>query len=167
MGVKEHVSERGSRASADATPFLVYGHGSEALASHISTWTTLSCLSIESLDDLRTVLDSRPCVGVAAMSYAEAVGEAGKAIRLLREVHGDAEAAIYRPWDYNVARAAKRAIEYEADGILMPGIDSGEQLQCLLHYLMRVQRFMKRPSTCPHCSTSLRLAHGERSKRST
>ena len=147
MGVTEHVSERGRLAGADATPFLVYGHGSEALANSISTWTTLSCLAIQGLEDLRCVLDSRACVGVAAMSRPEALGEAGEAIRFLRAVHGDAEVATYGAWDYNVARAAKRAIEYSADGILMPGIDRGELLQCVMHYLMRVQRFMPRPGT--------------------
>src|SRR5687768_43970 len=77
MAVSEYVSERGVNAGADQTPFLVYGHGSEDLAKHIATWSTLTCIAIQGLDDLRAVLASRPCIGVTAMSRPEAPGEAG------------------------------------------------------------------------------------------
>lgn len=126
---------------------LVFGHGCESLAALLAGSTTISCVSVDALTDLRSVLNDRPLLGLSAMSRPEASGEAGTAIGLFREAYGDTELATYGAWDYNVRRAAVRAIEYQADGVIMPGIATGELLGCFIGYLARVAQYAPRPST--------------------
>lgn len=151
-------TEYASRLAADdeSPPLLVYGHGSDSLANLLSTASTVHCVAVHSLQELRELLSARPCIGLTAMSRQEASGEAGLAIGLLREAYGDTEVAVYGAWDYNVARAAKRAIEYGADGILMPGIETNDLLQCMMTYLARVQQFAQRPATTEEHEALLR-----------
>lgn len=130
--------------AADLAPLLVYGHGAVASAALFSAHTSVACVAADEWDDLVALLADRPFIGILAHSPAERPGEAGRAIRLFRESYGDTETALYSAWDYNVRRAALRAIEYGADGIIMPGIDVNELLQCVIAYLHRVAKGLPR-----------------------
>jgi hypothetical protein len=88
-----------------------------------------------------------PTVGIMAMSRTTHVGEAEAAIKLYREETTSRGMALYGAWDYNVLRAATRALACGADGISMPGIDVNESFAYLFGVLQEVLGGAEPPTT--------------------
>lgn len=102
------------------------------MASLLAAHSSVSCVAADEWETLVALVGARPFIGLSAMSTMDQPGEAGRAIALFRANYGDTEVALYNAWDYNVRRAAMRALEYDADGIIMPGIDTAELLDCFI-----------------------------------
>jgi hypothetical protein len=141
------TEQRSKLNDDDSAALLVYGHGSAGLAELLAAYSTISCVATNDWEDLVNLLGARPFIGISAMSNTDRPGEAGQAIGLFRREYGDTEVALYNAWDYNVRRATLRALEYGADGIIMPGIDTADLFGCVLGYLERVANSAMRPGT--------------------
>ena len=139
-------SPHGNRPNVSAVPLLVYGHQADGTAKVISEGSTVSCLAVEGLDNLAKVLDGRLLIGFLAMSPRDAPGEAGNAIALFHARYPQGM-ALYESWSYNVERTAKRAIEYGAQGIVMPGIDVRDMLTYIVQIGRRTDSGMPAPAT--------------------
>src|SRR5689334_17616025 len=99
----------------------------EKIAELFATYSTMSAISIQGLANLSGVLRHvRRALGLYATSRASFPGEAGEALALFKREHATRAALLYGALDYNVERAATRAIEYGADGVILPGIDANE-----------------------------------------
>jgi hypothetical protein len=84
--------------------------------------TTIACVAVAGLEVLEQLLAKLPSIGLCVQSRTTHAGEAAEAILLYRTKAPQLGMTIYGPWDYNVERAAQRAIACVADGIEMPGI---------------------------------------------
>ena len=145
--VARHIpSPHGNRPNVSPVPLLVYGHQAAGTAKVIAEGSTISCLAVKGLDNLVKVLDGRPLIGLEAMSPRDAPGEAGKAIALFHAKYPQGM-ALYASWSYNVERSAKRAIEYGAQGIVMPGIDVRDMLTYIVAIGRRTDSGKPAPST--------------------
>ena len=91
------------------------------------------------------------------MSPREMPGEAGKAIALFHAKY-PGKMALYSPWTYNVPRAAKRAIEYHAEGIVMPGIDVREMLTYIIHIGQRADNGKRAPTSIEEHEQLLKMS---------
>lgn len=131
-------SALGAERGVTPVPMVVYGHQAESMAAHFAQYTSLSCLGVWGLDEFDEAVRKASVLGVVAMSRPRAPGEAGAVLRLYRDVAERPGMALYGAWDYNVERGAQRALEYRADGVLMPGIDGNEQLGFVLGVLDEV-----------------------------
>ena len=146
-GIHFFPSKFDKRPERERIPLLVYGYLADARAKPIAERSTISCIATEGLDNLITVLAQHPVIGIEAMSPKNAPGEAGKAIAIYHTKYPKG-LALYAPWTYNVMTAANRAIEYRAQGIIMPGIKSKE----MLTYLIQVGQRTDKVSSCAnHC----------------
>lgn len=143
----EFDSERGAMQRTPKERFVFYGHAGDSNAALFPGLSTLYTIHINSLSALEAYLNSHEIAGLAAMSRVERVGEAGEAIRLLRTIKGPGVLALYGAWDYNVARGATRAIEYGANGVLMPAIDINDQSSYLFNMMALAQKGMKIPTS--------------------
>jgi hypothetical protein len=92
-----------------------------------------------------------------ARSRPEFSGEAGNAIRVFQEKQRRRAASFYGAWDYNVSRAAARALECEADGIVMPGTDANELFAYLFGIINLVETGSAAPKTTQEHVERLRL----------
>jgi len=151
--VRTFVAKLGGKTSAPH-PLICYGHQAEAFARHVSEHSSLNTLVPEDLEGLAHVCECEgfasvglDFAGLIAQSRPEFNGEAGKAIRVFREKQRRRAASFYGAWDYNVSRAAGRALEYEADGIVMPGTDANELFTYLLGVLDLVESGSAAPTT--------------------
>lgn len=145
--VKIFVSELGKKAGCSPIPFVLYGHCAESLAGQISKFSTANCVAITSLDSLNEFIRSYDFIGMLAQSRPEFVGEAGDAIKFATSSKKLRVATFYGVWDYNVERGAKRAIEYQADGISMPGIMTDELFQYIFGVLAEVSEGAEIPTS--------------------
>lgn len=109
--------------------------------------TTVNCIAIAGMDRLRQVIDKLPSVGLCAMSRPEHVGEAEEAIKLYRATVPEHLPTFYGAWDYNVERAAQRAIGCGVDGIEMPGILTSELYAYLFGVMEDVYQGAAVPTT--------------------
>jgi hypothetical protein len=141
---------RGKRPSPH--PAICYGHQAESFAEEIAEHSSLNTIVPEDLEGLAHLCE---CEGFssAGLQFAALIarsrpgfsGEAGKAIRLFQEMQRKRAASFYGAWDYDVSRAAARALEYKADGIVMPGTDANE----LFAYLFGVMSLVEAGSDAP------------------
>lgn len=138
-------SEEGAKVGASKVPFVVYGNYARETAQRIASDTTMSSVAVVGLDELERLLDAEEVVGLLAMSRVEASGEAGEAIRVYRRHARRPGPAFYGAWDYNVDRAAARAVEYGADGIAMPGILVSDEYA----YMFGVMAELRKGSAAP------------------
>jgi hypothetical protein len=127
-------------------PLLIYGDGAEMYAKTYSETSTLSCLAVHGLDKLQYVLEHQQVIGIQAMSDRSSPGGAGSAIATYRRYYPNG-LAIYASWTYNIDRAAKRAIEYRADGICLPGVLSTELEQYVIEMGKRKDNGLPPPTT--------------------
>lgn len=144
--VRRFESAAGKQAGAPSEPFIVFGHMADTIAQRIAHDTTMSCVAVSSLEALLSLLKEERVVGIRAQSRPEQPGEAQEAIRLFRN-SGVPGATIYGAWDYNVDRAARRALECDADGIEMPGILTSELYEYLFGVLRDVSEGASPPTT--------------------
>ena len=132
VGVARHFpSPHSHRPNFSPVPLLVYGHNAHGTAKTISEGSSVSCLAVEGMENLAKALEDHLVIGILAMSPSDSPGEAGKAIALFHEKYPEGM-ALYGPWSYNVERSARRAIEYGAQGIIMPGIGVREMLSYII-----------------------------------
>jgi len=124
----------------------VYGRFADSTAKFIAEGSSISCVAVEGLTYLADILDGRPFIGFRAMSQQDSPGEAGRAIAMYHARY-PTSMALYSPWSYNVERAAQRAIEYGAQGILMPGINGAEMLKYIIHIGQRTDSGAPIPTT--------------------
>lgn len=158
------TSEQGAQRGAARTPLLVYGHMAREGAARFAKYSTLSTVAIAGLDVLRQLLTKKlPTVGILAMSRTSHVGEAEAAIKLYREETASRGMALYGAWDYNVARAATRALACGADGISMPGSDVNESFAYLFGVLQEVLGGAGPPTTLAAHEARLRRYTSDRS----
>jgi hypothetical protein len=132
-------------------PAVAFGHGASELAKETAQSSTLTVFAVPDLDTLEHLLSCEAWKeqGVTfetlfAQSRAKHPGEAGKAIRLFRRDRPHVK-TFYGAWDYDAEKAARRAAEYEADGILMPGIDADE----LYRYIFAIMAAKEPPPRTP------------------
>jgi len=167
--IKWSWSDLNREHGASPDPLICAGQLA-AVGPVISRDSTLNTIQVDSPDKVAHVctcpafrdVGMRFC-GVLAMSRPEFPGEAYEAIRLFRANNSVPGAAIYGAWDYNVARAAERALSCRADGILMPGIEPSEMLRLLAGILSRVQSGESRPQTVQEHEELLRTFTTEKS----
>lgn len=141
------LSPKGQAQGRPSEPFVFYGHSAPTYASLVAGVSTLSCQTINDLAALEQFLLDQPIAGLSAMSRMEHIGEAGSALALLRKHCGPLTTGIYGAWDYNTERAAKRALEYQAHGVIMPGIELNELMQYLFGLLGAVSQGMPVPDS--------------------
>jgi hypothetical protein len=141
-----YPSKFDKRPERERIPLLVYGYLADTRAKPIAERSTISCIATEGLDNLLAVLAQYPVIGIEAMSPKEAPGEAGKAIAIYRTKYRKG-LALYAPWTHNVTTAANRAIEYRAQGIIMPGINATEMLTYLIQIGRRTDKGTAAPKT--------------------
>jgi len=151
-----YESPRGKIQNTPKEPFVFYGHASDSCASFIAALSTMNTLAVTDLNLLETCLKERMVVGLAAMSRTEFIGEAGTAITLARTIYGDSLPTFYCAWDYNTERAALRAMEYKAHGILMPGIDLNEFTNYLFNMLALIHQGYEIPTTVEQHQVALK-----------
>lgn len=141
-------SRLGREKGADPLPLALVGHlATLDLGRTIAEHSTLSCVSVENPEDLERLLDVCEVAGLFAQSRPMAKGEAGKAIEVFRRRFPEKRAVLYQAWDYNVERAAQRALEYGADGVVMPAIEMNEFFPLLFGVLERAGAGTPRPAT--------------------
>ena len=132
-------------------PAIAFGNLGKEMAAQFARSTTLTVFVVPDLETLEHLLTCQAWKDVDvsfdtlfAQSRPKHSGEAGEAIRLFRQHRGEKGKVFYGAWDYDAEKAAHRAVEYEADGILMPGIDANE----LYAYVFGVMKGADRkPST--------------------
>lgn len=156
---KVFISPDGKKRGFPATPLLIYGFNPDALAEMISENTTATCLTVYSLEFLQEYTSQYPSIGLIAQSREEHAGEAGTAIQIFRKHEKVRGMALYGAWEYNVERAAKRAIEYQADGIMMPSIFDKDLYNYIFGVLIEISIGAEIPQTVEE--------HEERLKRYT
>jgi hypothetical protein len=140
-----YPSEEGKKRGIRSYPTIVFGHHADRCAQRMPRETTMSCIAVTSLDQLERTFKLVPILALRAHSRPEAPGEASEAIRLYkRDFIG---VTFYGAWDYNVERAATRALEYEADGIEMPGIRADELYAYVFGVISEAQNHVPRPTT--------------------
>ena len=128
------VSPLGKQHGATTRPFILYGHDALDAAAFFARATTLSTLAVTGVPSLEQALEASQPVGIFAMSRAGHPGEAAEAIKLFRR-HVDArQPCLYGAWTLDVDEAAQRAVEAEADGVVMPDSDAAE----MFAYLFRI-----------------------------
>jgi hypothetical protein len=145
------VSKLGGKVSSPH-PAICYGHEAATFAEHVSEHSSLNTLVPEDIEGLAHVCECEGFSSVGlhfacliARSRPEFSGEAGNAIRVFQEKQRRRAASFYGAWDYNVSRAAARALECEADGIVMPGTEANE----LFAYLFGVMNLVETGSAAP------------------
>jgi hypothetical protein len=144
--------QRGSRPSPH--PAICYGHQAEAFAESVAESSSLNTLVPEDLEGLAHVCQC-PAFSSIGLQFAALIarsrpgfnGEAGEAIRVFQGKQRKRAASFYGAWDYNVARAAARALEYQADGIVMPGTDANELFAYLFGVMSMVDAGSPPPKT--------------------
>lgn len=139
--IETFVSEHGPRHRM--RPALAFGHEAKSFAKETAKSSTMSVFVVPDLDTLAHVIDCADWKesGVEfrtlfARSRANHPGEAGDAIRLFREKKTRVK-TFYGAWDYDAEKAARRATEYHADGILMPGMDANEMYRYIFAIISR------------------------------
>lgn len=142
-----HQSEHNLKRGAPPEPLIYFGHNNDFLAKVVADDSTFNGLAVDTLAELEAALAAVPCIGLVARSLEDVPGSAGQAIMLFRRFHRSDEMAIYLPWALDVQRAAERAVEYGADGILMSGMLTGEMLATLMDALRRVKTNVPKPGT--------------------
>ncbi len=150
------VSQPGEAVGAPKTPLLIFGHESDTTARFISESTTITCISVHIVEFIKDFASENPTLGLIAQSRTEHSGEAGYAIQLFNSIAKYRAMTIYGAWDYNVERAARKAIEYGADGIEMPGIIDSELFAYLLGILHEVADGAAVPTTVEEHITRLK-----------
>jgi hypothetical protein len=158
------ISEEGKRRGADARPLLMYGHIAHVSAKRTATDTTVNCIALAGLDQLQQAIEQVPSIGLCAMSRPEHVGEAEEAIKLYRAAIPEHRPTYYGAWDYNVERAAKRAINCGADGVEMPGILTDELYIYLFGVMNEVYQGAAIPTTVEEHIARLKKYTTEKSK---
>jgi hypothetical protein len=133
-------------------PAICFGHQAESFAREVSDHSSLNTMVPEDLEGLAHVCTCEAFANIGlhfaaliARSRPDHNGEAGEAIRVFQEKQRRRAASFYGAWDYDVARAASRAIEYGADGIVMPGTDANE----LYAYLFGVMKLVEEGAAVP------------------
>lgn len=159
-----YVSEEGKRRSLSPAPLLMYGHMARVSARRTAADTTISCMAVAGLDTLEQTIAKLPSIGLCAMSRVDHLGEAAEAIKIYRRLSAQRGLTIYGAWDYNVERAARRAITCGADGIQMPGIYTSELYAYLLGLLGEVQNGAPVPTTVEEHVARLRRYTTDKSK---
>lgn len=159
-----YVSEEGKRRGVSPVPLLIYGHMALVGARRTAADTTVSCVAIAGLDALEETIAKLPSIGLCAMSRVEHLGEAAEAIKRYRRLSPRRGMTIYGAWDYNVERAARRAITCGADGIQMPGIYTSELYAYLLGVLGEVQSGAPVPTTVEEHLARLKRYTTDKSK---
>jgi hypothetical protein len=140
-------SALGRERGAPTDPLVLLGPlATRALGELIAGHSTLCCALLQDVPSLERLLQTRDVVALVAQSAPERPGEAGLAIAAVRRLRPDA-AAIYQAWDYHVERGARRALEYGADGVLMPAIDVNEMFAFVLGVLRRRSSGTAPPTT--------------------
>lgn len=136
------------RANGSPTaPLVLFGNvAGRALGDVVAGHSTLRCVLIPTYELLAPLLEEHDVAGMIAHSRPEHPGEAGRAIGELRRLRPRA-AAIYNAWDYHVGRGAQRALEYGADGVLMPAIDVNDLFRFVFGVLGRVGAGAPPPAT--------------------
>ena len=146
--VRVFPSERGRLGGFDSAPLLVYGQGAAKIGELVAAYSTLSTISIQGLANLSGVLRHvRRAVGLYATSRTGFSGEAGEALSLFRREHPARAALLYGALDYNVERAARKAVELGADGVVMPGIELDEWLEYAFNILREAASGAAPPAT--------------------
>lgn len=144
---KVYVSMEGKKRGMSAVPLLIYGHEPDSLARLLAECTTMSCVAVYDINFIRDFPNINPSVGLIAQSRIEHNGEAGEAIKLYKQSSKTRLATMYGAWDYNIYRAAQRAIEYGADGIIMPGIMDSDLFRYIFGILTEVSNEAQIPSS--------------------
>ncbi|MFO1352300.1 MAG: hypothetical protein U1F68_17160 [Gammaproteobacteria bacterium] len=126
---------------------IAYGHHAHDMAHLLVDGAALGCAAVTTLDELADLLEKRQAAGIVAISRMAFPGEAGKAISLFREYYPGAGIALYGAWDYNVERAAMRALDCGADGVIMPDLGEQELRGYLQGVMDRGKQGKKRPTT--------------------
>lgn len=122
--VRVFPSERGRLEGMPPAPLVVYGPGRARVAELIARSSTLATVSVVGLGNLEAVLRHvRRAVGIWATSRPDRAGEAAEAIALFRRAHPARALVLYGALDPDVERAARRAVEVEADGLVPPAIE--------------------------------------------
>lgn len=155
-GMRRFESPHGKRAGSPPEPLIVFGHMADAIARRTANDTTLGCVAVASLPALESLLASERVVGIRAQSRTIAPGEAQEAIQVFRARGPRPGLAIYGAWDYNVERAARRAIDCAADGIEMPGILAAELYAYVFGVLNEVLAGASPPTTVEQHVSRLR-----------
>jgi hypothetical protein len=158
------ISEEGKRRGADPRPLLIYGHMAQVSAKRTATDTTVNCIALSGLDMLRQAIEHVPSIGLRAMSRPEHVGEAEEGIRMYRAAIPEHRPTFYGAWDYNVERAAKRAINCGADGVEMPGILTDELYAYIFGVIDEVYQGAAIPTTVEEHIARLKKFTTEKSK---
>lgn len=137
-----------SGRKSSAAPLIVYGHLAEELAAELGQISGIDGIAVSGLDNLQALLAAESELGgILATSRPEHPGEAGAAIALFRAGRETTGLALYGAWDYNVKRAAQKAMQYQADGILMPDMINAEIEQVLVGLRQRLSKKAARPTT--------------------
>jgi hypothetical protein len=131
-------SALGRERGAPPEPLVLFGNlaASDGIGQVVATYSTLSCVLIPEPARLDAFCAEHDVAGLVAHSRPEHPGEAGAAIAILRR-RRPGRPALYHAWDYHVERGARRALEYAADGLLMPAIDMNEMFAYLFAILGR------------------------------
>ena len=146
--VRVFPSERGRIEGIDPSPLIVYGPGRARPAELIAKYSTLATVWVIGLENLAGVLrHARRCVGVWATSRPDRPGEASEALALFRAAHPARALLLYGAHDPNVERAAKRAIEAGADGVVPPGTEIEELFEYAFGVLREVASGAEPPRT--------------------
>ena len=98
--------------------------------------SSLSVYYAESLEDVNEALEKHSYSGLLAMSPMSASGTAAQAIAAFREAHPGA-LTIYHGWDHRIEISGPKALEYEADALLVGGVNTNDFVQFILMLLDR------------------------------
>lgn len=126
----KYISKRGLEAKADPAVLIIFGHNADNEAKMIAGLSTLSCVAVEGIDSLKSCVDSESTAGLMTRSRMEHVGEAGEAIALFQQLR-PGQVTLYGAWDYHTGRAADRAVEYKAHGLIMPAMDLNAMMRTI------------------------------------
>ncbi|MGE0707288.1 MAG: hypothetical protein AB7N76_04945 [Planctomycetota bacterium] len=151
-GARLWTSVIGQHQGVPPTPLILYGHlaapaaDPRALAGFIAQHSTLNVVEVPDAAVLDAWLAEHQPLALLAMSRPGLQGEAGEAIRRVR-ARAERAPVLYHAWDYDVQRAAARALEYGADGLVLPGIEANELFAVVLGVLDRATRGVARPAS--------------------
>ncbi len=153
------TSELGASRGVSRRPLILYGHMAQVTAQQFAHHTTVCTIAVAGLAVLGELIARLGTLGLLAMSRTTHVGEAEAAIRMFNERSATRAMTLYGAWDYNVARAASRAVGCGADRVSMPGIDANEHFAYVFGVLKEVTGGAAAPATA--------AAHIARLKRYT
>jgi hypothetical protein len=147
--IRAFPSRLGQEHGAPSIPLVCYGASASDFARIVSQSSTLSCVAIVGLQSLERFLKETPAAGILAMSHMskEQRGEAGEGLALFSATNRGRGALLYHSWERNAPRAAERALEVKADGVLVAPMMMDDMFQIIFGVLSEVQDGAPVPTT--------------------